>query len=97
MFAAGWEHISQFIAQSTRARDPFTKEDCIAKYQQLHAAPAGPGKKIGAPVAAVAPPEASANPAPDRTARREPRVGLVVMLATDVLFYDIFDMFWEGG
>lgn len=94
VFAAGWEHISQFIAQSTRARDPFTKEDCIAKYQQLHAAPAGPGKKIGAPVAAVAPLESSANPAPDRPARREPRVGLIAKLDADVLLGGGVGAFW---
>ncbi len=69
----GWEHISQFIAQATRAKDPFTKEDCIAKYQQLHAAPAGPQKKVVAPaVPAAAPP--STKSAPERPSRREPRV-----------------------
>ena len=50
----GWEHISQFIAQATRAKDPFSKEDCIAKYQQIHAAPAGPQKIVAPSVAAAA-------------------------------------------
>lgn len=70
---AGWEHISQFIAQATRAKDPFSKEDCIAKYQQIHAAPAGPQKIVAPSVAAAAAP-ASAKSAPERPSRREPRV-----------------------
>lgn len=69
---AGWEHISQFIAQATRAKEPFSKEDCIAKYQQLHAAPAGPQKVVTPAVAAAAP--ASAKSAPERPSRREPKV-----------------------
>lgn len=69
---AGWEHISQFIAQATRAKDPFTKEDCIAKYQQIHAAPAGPSKIVAPAVPAAAPP--STKSAPERPSRREPRV-----------------------
>lgn len=70
---SGWEHISQFIAQATRAKDPFSKEDCIAKYQQIHAAPAGPQKIVAPSVAAAAAP-ASAKSAPERPSRREPRV-----------------------
>ncbi|CAN0244333.1 unnamed protein product, partial [Pylaiella littoralis] len=66
-----WEHISQFIAQATRAKEPFSKEDCIAKYQQLHAAPAGPQKVVTPAVAAAAP--ASAKSAPERPSRREPK------------------------
>ncbi|CAM9889031.1 unnamed protein product [Ectocarpus sp. 6 AP-2014] len=67
-----WEHISQFIAQATRAKDPFSKEDCIAKYQQLHAAPAGP-QKVVAPAVAAASSSANARSAPERPSRREPR------------------------
>ncbi|CAM9565388.1 unnamed protein product [Ectocarpus sp. 12 AP-2014] len=67
-----WEHISQFIAQATRAKDPFSKEDCIAKYQQLHAAPAGP-QKVVAPAAAAPSSSANARSAPERPSRREPR------------------------
>eukprot|EP00752_Nemacystus_decipiens_P004036 g3695.t1 len=67
-----WEHISQFIAQATRAKDPFSKEDCIAKYQQIHAAPAGPKKVVAPSVAAAAAP-ATAKPASERPSRREPR------------------------
>lgn len=72
----GWEHISQFIAQATRAKDPFTKEDCIAKYQQIHAAPAGSQKRIGAPAPVAAPAAApeTARSAPERPARRESKV-----------------------
>eukprot|EP00903_Cladosiphon_okamuranus_P019993 g18368.t1 len=73
-----WEHISQFIAQATRAKDPFSKEDCIAKYQQIHAAPAGPQKIVAPSVAAAAAAAAAAAPAsaksaPERPSRREPR------------------------
>ncbi|CAM9187553.1 unnamed protein product [Scytosiphon promiscuus] len=68
-----WEHISQFIAQATRAKDPFSKDDCIAKYQQIHAAPAGPQKIVAPAVAASAPAAASAKSAPERPSRREPR------------------------
>lgn len=71
---AGWEHISQFIAQATRAKDPFSKEDCIAKYQQIHAAPAGPQKIVAPSVAAAATATTSAKSAPERPSRREPRV-----------------------
>ncbi|CAM9403488.1 unnamed protein product [Ectocarpus sp. 13 AM-2016] len=67
-----WEHISQFIAQATRAKDPFSKEDCIAKYQQLHAAPAGP-QKVVAPAVAAPSSSANARSAPERPSRREPR------------------------
>lgn len=86
---AGWEHISQFIAQATRAKEPFSKEDCIAKYQQLHAAPAGPQKVVAPAVAATAP--ATAKSAPERPSRREPRVRKCVWcLRHLVLDVDVF-------
>lgn len=66
-----WEHIAQFIAQATRAKEPFSKEDCIAKYQQIHAAPAGPQKVI-TPAAAV-PAAATPATAPERPSRRQPK------------------------
>lgn len=78
----GWEHISQFIAQATRAKDPFSKEDCIAKYQQIHAAPAGPQKVVAPAVAASAPAAAVTKSAPERPSRREPRVRNSLVVST---------------
>ncbi|CAN0203973.1 unnamed protein product, partial [Laminaria digitata] len=67
-----WEHIAQFIAQATRAKEPFSKEDCIAKYQQIHAAPAGPQKVI-TPAAAVPAAASTVTSAPERPSRRQPK------------------------
>lgn len=80
----GWEHIANFISQATRAKDPFNKEECIAKYQQIHAAPAGPQKKGDVSPAtantggAGATSSANSTTAPNsRPERRESRVSCI--------------------
>ncbi|CAM9238591.1 unnamed protein product [Choristocarpus tenellus] len=49
-----WEHIASFIAQATKAKNPRTKEECISRYQEVHAAPAGSATKAVAPPPSLA-------------------------------------------
>ncbi|CAM9421930.1 unnamed protein product [Discosporangium mesarthrocarpum] len=80
-----WEHIASFIAQATKAPNPRTKEECIARYQEIHAAPAGPKAAVAPSPASLAASAATnlvaqeqarlvaSKPTPARRERMDPR------------------------